>query len=150
MDKNEVDITKTISEEIEKIKFLADEAGCKINLQITGKIPVIKVDENEIKRVFQNILTNAIDFAPENTSVDVTISFAKSKFLVAITDKGPGISPENLPYVFDRYFTASKKYRKVGTGLGLYLSKKIVDLHGGDIKVKSIPNKETTFTIILP
>lgn len=141
-------IENLVAEEIEKVKFLASESNLKIRLLDKSAIKEIAADEIQIGRVVMNLLTNAINFAPQNSEIKVEIFDKDEKICISVTDKGAGILPENIPHIFDRYYT--KKYRKVGTGLGLYFSKKIVHLHGGDIKVQSIPDKKTTFTVELP
>ena len=141
-------VENIVEEEIEKVKFLASEANLKIKLNNKSSIKEIFADEIQIRRVIMNLLTNAINFAPQNSEIKVEISDDKDKLFISVTDKGAGILPENIPHIFDRYYT--KKYRKVGTGLGLYFSQKIIHLHGGDIKAESIPHKKTTFTVELP
>lgn len=148
INKNRVDINSMLEEVVSKIKFIASESNLKIKIINKSDIKEICADEIQISRVITNILTNAINFAPQNSDIKIDVYSNKETVSIAITDRGSGISPENIKNVFDRYFT--KKYRKVGTGLGLYLSKKIVRLHGGDITVESIPNKKTTFTVELP
>ncbi|HEX5160267.1 MAG TPA: ATP-binding protein, partial [Steroidobacteraceae bacterium] len=70
--------------------------------------------------------------------------------LIEISDTGPGIAAEDLPHIFDPYYSASKKHQKTGTGLGLYISKGIVDAHRGEIRCGSQPGVGTTFSITLP
>lgn len=148
--KEKTDINKLLMNVIEKLRFLTDENNCKIITDISQNLPQISLDNNEISRVLQNLITNAINFSPTNSSILIKAYLEKTNLKISITDNGSGIEKEELPHIFDRYFSAAKKYRKVGTGLGLYLSKNIVNLHGGDIVVKSEPMKETTFTVILP
>ena len=69
---------------------------------------------------------------------------------IEISDTGPGIAPDDLPHIFDPYYSASKKHQKTGTGLGLYIGKGIVDAHGGQIRCASEPGVGTTFSIALP
>lgn len=148
--KEKTDINKLLMNVIEKLRFLTDENNCKIITDISQNLPQMSIDNNEISRVLQNLITNAINFSPTNSSILIKAYLEKTNLKISITDNGSGIEKEELPHIFDRYFSAAKKYRKVGTGLGLYLSKNIVNLHGGDIVVKSEPMKETTFTVILP
>lgn len=148
INKSYFDIQNIIEKEIEKIKFLANENDIKIKLNTKLSNKEVFADKTQIARVITNLLSNAINFAPQNTDITIKIFDESNKVYISITDKGGAISPENLPYIFDRYFT--KKYRKVGTGLGLYLSKEIINLHNGNIKAECIPNKKTTFTIELP
>ena len=107
-------------------------------------------DRLQIKRVFKNIIENALIHG--NTSKPVNIKYNKRNGIVkvCITDFGKGIPAEDISKLFDKFFSTAKKFRKAGTGLGLYLSKQIVEAHGGKISVKSIENKETEFCIELP
>jgi len=144
------DIEKIIKTEAEKLKYILKENECEIKITSTTKRTSLNADTKEIARVFKNILTNAINFAPEKSKIKVKLYEENGFLFVDITDKGAGIAPEDIPHIFDRYYTTDKKYRKVGTGLGLYLSKKIVRLHNGEIFVKSTPSVKTTFTVKLP
>lgn len=144
------DIEKIIKLEAEKLKYILKENGCEIKISSTTKQTTLNADAKEIARVFKNILTNAINFAPENSKIKVKLYEENNCLLVDISDKGAGIAEQDIPHIFERYYTADKKYRKVGTGLGLYLSKKIIKLHNGEIFVNSIPDVKTTFTIKLP
>jgi len=143
------DVLEILNEETDKLKYISNENSSKIIIKNNTKDSLIMADKYEISRVFKNLLTNAINFAPQNTNVEVKIYKQQSFVFIDITDFGQEISKENISHVFERYFTTDKKYRKVGTGLGLYLSKKIVELHNGEITVKS-NNKETVFTVKLP
>ncbi len=143
-------IVELVNSETEKLKYIADTNSITIRQIIESKKHTCFVDPNEISRVIRNLLSNAINFAPKESEIIIKI-FEKEKFLaISVSDKGKGISKENLPHIFERYFTTDKKYRKVGTGLGLYLSKKIVNIHGGEITAESTPEQNTTFTINLP
>ncbi|MCR4881789.1 MAG: HAMP domain-containing histidine kinase [bacterium] len=148
INKAKFNFSELVCDEVEKVKFIASEAGVSIKISDSAKIKEIIADETQIGRVIKNLLTNAINFAPQGSEVRVDVFNNDNKICVSVSDCGSGILPENIPHVFDRYYT--KKYRKVGTGLGLYLSKKIVRLHGGDIKAESVPDKKTTFTVELP
>ena len=148
LNKSLFSILDMVNDEVEKVRYLLAEANLKIKIINSSERKEIFADEIQIGRVIMNLLTNAINFAPPNSEIKLEIFDKDENLCIAVSDKGSGISEENLPYVFERYFT--KKYRKVGTGLGLYLSKKIVRLHNGDIRAESIPNKKTTFTVELP
>ena len=143
-------IEKIIKTEAEKLKYLLKDNYCEIKISTTTKKTMLNADSKEISRVFKNILTNAVTFAPENSKIKVKLYEENNSLIIDIIDKGVGITEKDLPHIFERYYTADKKYRKVGTGLGLYLSKKIIRLHGGEIYAQSIPNEKTTFTIKLP
>ena len=143
------DILEILNSEIDKLKYIANENLSEIIIKNSLKNTEIIADKNELSRVFKNLLTNAINYAPQNTNVEIKTYKQQNYLCVDITDFGQEISKENISHIFERYFTTDKKYRKVGTGLGLYLSKKIMELHNGEITVKS-NNNETTFTVKLP
>jgi signal transduction histidine kinase len=100
--------------------------------------------------VFNNVLHNAIKFTPAGGKITVTSSFTPEDIVVDIADTGVGISPGDLPHVFERFFKADKSRTQGGTGLGLAIAKHIVQTHGGTISVKSELGKGSIFTINLP
>jgi signal transduction histidine kinase len=107
-------------------------------------------DKIEIKRVLKNLLNNAISHTKQDGIIDVKIVKIDGFVEVLVADNGNGISPSDLEDVFEKYFSTSKKMRKVGTGLGLYLSKQIIEKHGGKIRVESELNKGSKFYFTLP
>jgi signal transduction histidine kinase len=110
----------------------------------------IQADPTRLAQVFDNLLTNAIKYAP---GAQVTISLMKDKShaRVMVSDTGPGIAPEHLKNLFDRFYRVPTKSTSVrGTGLGLYICRRIVQAHGGEISVESVVGKGTSFHIDLP
>jgi two-component system NtrC family sensor kinase len=103
----------------------------------------------QINRAIQNVLINAIQASTDDKG-SVTVNCTPQDFYVdiRIEDTGSGITPEQMNKIFDPYFTT--KQSKSGTGLGLYITKKVVEDHNGSIKVDSPPGAGTTFTIRLP
>lgn len=116
----------------------------------------IFADRERIMQVLRNLLTNAINYTPADGQIDcrswLDESGKRSRAAFSVKDNGIGISPSDLPFVFERFFRAeSAKVAEVpGTGLGLSIVKEIVNMHDGEIKVESIPEKGTTFTVFLP
>lgn len=109
----------------------------------------ITADRDRIKQVFLNLLSNAFKFAPENEVVDVHITPEDDGVLVAITDRGPGMSIEQTARLFHR-FSRLEQGKQPGSGLGLYLSKILVERHGGTIWVDSQEGRGSTFYFQLP
>jgi two-component system, NtrC family, sensor kinase len=109
----------------------------------------LKGDAVQIKRAIHNVVINAVQASAE-TKGSVTITCTAKDFYVdlCVEDNGPGIAPSEINKIFDPYFTT--KQTKHGTGLGLYIAKKVIEDHNGSIKVDSTPGKGTTFTIRLP
>ncbi|MDD3594317.1 MAG: PAS domain-containing sensor histidine kinase [Candidatus Gastranaerophilales bacterium] len=143
-------IVEVAAKEIAKLKPIADKKGQQLILKAANKIPEIKFDAAEISRVFQNIITNAINYSNTGSVIRIKISSAKTAVKVAVIDNGKGIEPQEINKIFEKYYTTAKKFRKIGTGLGLFLSQRIITMHGGEIKVKSKPDIETVFEFTLP
>jgi two-component system NtrC family sensor kinase len=122
----------------------------KVVRQFTSNLPPFHGDRQQIDQVFVNLVLNAIDAMPEGGTLTVTAKLADDRdyIRVDIADTGVGIPEHELSSIFDPFFT-SKPTGK-GTGLGLSVSLGIVQKHGGDIRVRSLPNKGTTFSVLLP
>ena len=96
------------------------------------------------------LIQNAILYGKSNSDVEIKLSEKDKNALIKVKDYGKGIPKEDIAKVFNKYFSANKKFRKIGTGLGLYLSKAIVEAHDGTLVVQSEENKYTEFCITLP
>jgi signal transduction histidine kinase len=114
---------------------------------VSGKV---KGDKNSLVEVFINLFDNAIKYSPEKTAITVAAITKKRFVTILVTDEGIGISPADLPHVFDRFYRADKSRTQDGHGLGLSIAKKIIQAHGGSIVADSIFHKGTTFTITFP
>ncbi len=122
----------------------------QINLVVNTPITPIRGDPNRLTQVFDNLIANAAKYAP-GKEVAVIIHQDENQLVIQTMDKGPGISPDDLPYVFNRFFRSSQQATAVrGTGLGLYICKQIIEAHHGQITVVSQPGVGTTFTVGLP
>ncbi|WP_066426458.1 PAS domain-containing protein [Anabaena sp. 4-3] len=118
---------------------------------VEPSVPMIIGDANRLLQVLGNLLSNAIKFTPDQGTVTVRLLRNESEAYITVTDTGMGISPEFLPYVFERYRQADRQHRQGGLGLGLAIARHIIELHGGTIQVTSPgEGKGATFTIKLP
>ena len=148
--------TVKLSEIIQKIVDFAKPEVDKQNITITIKLPKdmppIQADVKDMEKLFTNLINNAIKYNSENGSVTVEGGVDRSFLCIHIKDTGFGISPENLSKIFeDFYRVEDDKTKKItGTGLGLTISKKIVDSHFGRIEVQSQLNEGSTFSVYLP
>jgi signal transduction histidine kinase len=115
-------------------------------IDLTKNTPTIKIDVAKMKRVFINLIKNAIDAMSDGGKLTITSESTNGKVQIAFSDTGLGISGENLKKLFGPLFTTKAK----GMGLGLSICKRVVEAHGGTISVESIIDKGTTFTIIIP
>lgn len=148
--RTEVDLCKASSEWISEIKLKYPEK--KITLQCEEENLVLSIDEVRIFQVFTNILENAIKYSPPSTEIHVDVTTASNKVKVSVKDEGEGIPEEAFEHIFDPFDRAGMniKQRHNGLGLGLSISKRIITLHGGEIGVKSVVGKGSTFYFELP
>lgn len=135
---------------IEKIKPLGEKKNIKIKV---SRIPSerIRVNEQQIERVVQNLVSNAIKYSPQNTTIKVVFERWGRDLIIKVKDKGIGISKDALPLIFDQFYTEDKSRSNADNqGLGLYITKEIVKDHGGEIYAKSKKNKGSSFIVKLP
>jgi heavy metal sensor kinase len=127
-------------------------AGQKnISIGISGdENVVVEADENQISRVILNLLDNAFKYTPEAGSVNVFVNKEGGFAKITVSDNGMGVSSFDLPHIFDRFYRADKSRSSSGFGLGLSISKSIVDAHGGKIVVGSKSGGGTSFFVFLP
>jgi len=103
-----------------------------------------------LSQVLSNYFSNAIKYSPGKDKVDVKVSVEKENVVVSITDYGQGIAKDKLPHIFKRYFRADNTKKIEGLGLGLFLSKQIIDAHNGRVWIKSKLNEGSTFSFSIP
>jgi len=140
-------INKIIDNAVRSIKHLADENEDAITVRTQEKLSEIKMDPDEIKRVIINLVSNAVKHNPKGINIEVSAEQRENDILLSIADNGVGIPDSEKEKIFQKY---PKAKRHIGTGLGLYLSKQIVGLHGGRIWFESEEGKGTTFYFTLP
>lgn len=148
LEAKQFDAAEVIREAARDVKVLADQKKITISLP-PGVSAKIKGDENQIRRLFLNLLDNAVKYTPDGGSVTVDIADDHPYVRISFTDTGIGIPPEELPHIFDRFFRVDKSRGSVGFGLGLSISKAIAEAHKGRIEVKSEPGRGATFTVFL-
>ena len=113
--------------------------------------PTCTADSDRIKQVLLNLISNAMKFSGEDNPIKVTVSPEKESVCISIKDSGPGIAKADQEKLFQRFARLDTgAARKPGSGLGLYLSKSIVDAHQGDIWIESTPRRGATFSFRLP
>ncbi|HYD46848.1 MAG TPA: ATP-binding protein [Terriglobales bacterium] len=141
-------ITDTIDEALLIMRPLAE--GKRIAIAEERKpVPMVNADRSRLFQVLSNLLGNAIKFTPEEGAITVRTEPHPDGLLLTVADTGPGIPPDQLPHIFNRYWQPRRANRE-GSGLGLYIAKGIVEAHGGKIWVESAPNAGTQFKLTLP
>ena len=123
----------------------------RIWVEVPEDVPLVKVDVDQLERILRNLLSNAVKYSTEGTPITVTMTNRDGQVLTAISDRGPGIPPEDAGKLFDRYYrTHSARQQRGGLGLGLYITRMLVEAHGGRIWVESEVGKGSTFYFTLP
>ena len=138
-----------LTDALELLRPLAAAKRIALVAAVSPEPPAVAADRERMLQVFSNLGGNAIKFTPENGRVAIRVTVRDAAVEFAVCDTGPGIPPEDLPHVFDRFWQA-KKTARAGVGLGLAIAKGIVDAHGGDIHVEAEPGGGSCFTFTLP
>lgn len=122
--------------------------GLEVDLDLP-KVPPIQADTVRLAQVFDNLFENAIKYAP-GTIITISLRVKEKYQIVTFADPGPGIPPEHIPFLFERFYRVPGQFSRSGTGLGLFICKQIVQAHHGRISVKTAPGKGTAFRIEIP
>ena len=146
-----LNIDRIIEETVALMDCRAAERGIKLTCSCDGLKP-LQADPKCLEEVFNNLITNAINYSPDGGLVTVSARGLSEYIEIKVTDTGVGIDQDELPKIFDKFYRVKhpKTRQVLGTGLGLSIVKGIVDAHHGTIEVESSPNKGTTFRIRLP
>ena len=149
--KGKVPPTALILTALESQQGLAGQTSVIINTDVAPALPPIEADEERVLQVLENLVGNALKFTPPGGVVTVAATRAPEpgRVLFSVRDTGPGVAPEHLPRVFDRFFQGQSSDRR-GTGLGLAICKAIVEAHGGRIWAEAAPGKGAAFFFTLP
>ncbi len=133
------------------IRERATNDGVRVALETGSGVDVVEGDERRVRQVIFNLLSNAVKFTPSGGIVDVSAYRIDGEVRVAVTDTGPGLAPEDHERIFEEFQqTETGIHQREGTGLGLALSRQLVELHGGRIWVDSEVGKGSTFVFTLP
>lgn len=151
-DKEPCDLRNIIDRVQRKLTQLIVEKGIELELTMEKKLPQVTCNSDRIERVFINLIDNAVRHTPSGGKIDIRVTAKASQVHIRISDTGLGISAEDLPMIWERFYKADKSRTRGqgGTGLGLAIVKRIVEGHGGQINVESRLNEGTTFNIVLP
>jgi signal transduction histidine kinase len=128
----------------------SDIKGVALQAELEPGLPALPIDTVQIERVFANLLGNAIKFTPAGGSVQLIARRHGGDVVVAVTDDGPGIPPEELPRLAERHFRGARSRGVDGSGLGLFIVRAVVEAHGGSVRITSGLDRGTTVTVTLP
>jgi signal transduction histidine kinase len=146
-----MDISGLVRNAVEDAQLNAE--GLQVNVRLEAEpIRPFAGDPTRMGQVLDNLLSNALKFTPPGGTIRVGVRKHGKSCLIEVADTGPGIEPDDLEHLFDRFYRTNSANRAQvqGVGLGLAITKTIVDAHGGEIAVESEPGAGTTFTVSLP
>jgi len=134
------------------IRERAQRHGIALAMDVDAELGDVVADERKLKQILLNLLSNAVKFTPDGGRIDVRARQDDSFVRISVADTGVGIAQEDQEAVFEEFRQVGRNYtsKQEGTGLGLALTRRFVELHGGTISVESEPGKGSTFTFTLP
>ncbi len=148
--KTKNDLKTTIENTVENLKFIISQKNQSINVSYENiDSTTAYYDDIEIKRVLSNLIVNASEYSFDNSVIKIIVTKENNNFKITVSDTGLGIQPNDINTLFQKYSTNSKDYRKVGTGLGLYICRAIVNAHGGTIEANRPKDGGTSFSFTL-
>jgi signal transduction histidine kinase len=146
-----VDLSTVIHMAVNVLRPQADAKQIALLVEIADVLPSIKGDAQRFHQVMLNLLSNAVKYCRQGDNIMVTARAEEDYLTVSVADTGPGISADALPYIFERFYRVpGTENRALGTGLGLTITRQIIEAHGGQIHVNSEEGHGTTFTFTLP
>jgi signal transduction histidine kinase len=147
-----VDIARTIADTVAIIGHQVEHNGLRLTVDIAQPLPLVRADDRRLRQILLNLIANSIKFTPEGGDVRISASADADGITLAVADTGIGMSADDIPTALDRFgqidSRLSRKYD--GTGLGLPLSKRLAELHGGSLEIASTVGVGTTVSIRLP
>jgi two-component system, OmpR family, sensor histidine kinase BaeS len=146
------DVAGLVDDAVRTMRARTESARQSLTERVDPGLPQVDVEPDRIRQILLNLLTNAHEYSPEGASIVVEAHAANGEVEIAVSDNGPGIPPDQLEHVFERFTRgdAGLTQRVGGTGLGLAISKSLVELHGGSISVRSTVGAGSTFSFRLP
>lgn len=148
--KENIDLNSFVAGIVEEMQGIANGVKLQIKFIPYKSDFMINADPMQLQRVIKNLISNAIDHSNTKDSIEVKIGQIQNFATISVVDFGQGIAKDEIKMIFNKYYSAAKKLRKVGTGLGLYLSQQIAQAHGGEITVISEENVRTEFCVKIP
>ncbi len=150
LERSTFSVSRTVSDAVAFVRARATQRGIALSEQLDPELGDIDADPRKVKQVLVNLLSNAVKFTPDGGRVAVKGSRLNDEITVAVSDTGVGIAPDDLRLIFKEFGQTASARGHEGTGLGLALAKRLIELHGGRIWAESTPGQGSTFTIALP
>jgi len=146
------EVAPLVEDVVRTMRGQTEAASQRLTEQVEPGLPLINVEPDRIRQILVNLLTNAHEYTPEGASIGVAARAVGAEVEISVSDNGPGIPPDQLERIFERFTRgdAGLTQRVGGTGLGLAISKSLVELHGGSISAESTVGEGSTFHVRLP
>ncbi len=144
------DLPHLVRRVVETLRPLTDRKGQTVSLHCPETVSLVEIDRRRIEQVLTNILSNAIKFTPKQGRIDITVTDTAAGLQVCVADSGPGIPADDQAHIFDKFYVVTDGRGLAGVGLGLYIARQLVELHGGQIWVESRPGQGSKFCFTLP
>lgn len=148
LDRKAVDLRSFVSDLLQRASLVLDVK--RVKADIPAGLPPISADPNRLERILLNLLSNALKYSYPGTEVRITARVVDGAVAVAVSDRGPGIAPEDLPHLFERFYRARAARGTEGIGLGLFTVKALVEAHGGRVWAESELGRGSIFTFEMP
>ena len=152
LDVEAFDIGSALGNTLTLIRERAQQHGINLSFEAAGELGEMRADQRKLKQVMLNLLSNAVKFTPDGGSIVVRVGFADDTLAVSVTDTGIGIAPEDQESVFQEFRQSGGQHlnKSEGTGLGLSLTRRFVEMHGGAVSLESTVGEGSTFSFTLP
>ncbi len=145
-----VDLNAVAGEVVAELAPLAERQKITLTKELSPDLPSVLADKDRIRQTIINLVHNAIKFNKPKGNVTVSTFYDSNSVLVSVNDTGIGISKDDLPHIFERFYKADKARTSGGSGMGLAIAKHTIQVHGGEIRAQSVEGKGSVFTISLP
>jgi len=150
LEPTEFSIANALESGVMIVRERAARHGIRVQATVEQNVPPVVADERKVKQILFNLLSNAVKFTPDGGRIDVRVAAANGDVRIDVQDTGIGIAPDDQTRIFQEFQQVGRERSREGTGLGLTLTKRYVELHGGRIWVESTPGKGSTFSFTLP
>jgi signal transduction histidine kinase len=148
LDPRPTDLGRLAADAMEHLSTPEDRA--RLRLVVPAGLPPANADPDRVERALVNLISNALKYSPPDQTVEIRLDAQDERLVVAVLDRGPGITEAELPHLFQRFYRAKTGERVEGTGLGLYITRLIAEAHGGQAWAESQLGQGSTFYISLP
>lgn len=144
-----VDLSRLVADTVAGVSVLAEERGMRLAVEAAGVTRVVG-DAGRLRQALLILLDNALKYTPDDGAITVSVVRQGEQVRLWVQDSGPGLAPEDLPHLFERFYRADKARSSAGSGLGLAIGRWIAEAHGGRITAANAPERDALFTITLP